>query len=552
MASENNPKPSVLEKGLQKADDVASKLLLVSDSKNDSKTETTEKNLAPESLSLDRNKLPLRFQTKKDDRTGRNIMSRLLDAQINPDDHKEFLKSITAADITNLFKESARLHLDDKGKTILAPTRYGTENLSEKDLTQFRLFKKDHKSSLTIEMSLQWLTTYHEDNQCSFSEETLRKHLSIIVPDDAVHECILYQRKHYPLADIYDILNESYGSKKTSSEISQEISKLTQTSKTPSAFMEALHRLLIRSQCEDTQVYHACYNAAHDFLKSHCSFGITHAIDNHVKAICDSDQPDFFHLFRAFKRFALEADQEAKITTKKSTMHNIESTDPTEMINSMIDSKLSLIQNDLTQVTETLHEIKMTNKKCHHCGSEAHLVRDCPQKQNMISQPSNALRNQIPMQGGYSAEPCIMHPSGNHTNAMCVLQKGPCTFRPNHSGHSAGMCRRTSNQQTQPLLNPQRNNSNAWNQQPFNPMGQYTPFPMGNPFMGMGYGYAMPMNPMMGPQEKPAAMPAIQEARVSHIPCITDESSTTTGNTKMDDFLQTVKGAAAQTFKSSD
>lgn len=517
---------AIVESGLKKMDNLTNRLLHV----NEAKTDNNEQKAVQETFPSP--------QAKNNERTGQNIFRRLLDAQINPEEHREFLSSISAADITNMFKETARINLEDKGKHIQVPTRFGTQQLSDTDLSALRQFKKDHKNALSIEMSLDWITTYHLAHNCVFSEETWRVHLTILVPDECIQECILYRRKQMPLADIYRTLCENYGAKKTAPEISQEAKRLASSTKNPITLVEALHKLLTVSGNEEDKADQTCYLIAHQHLEDHCSFSIIYAVDNFATAISDTDQPNFFHLYRAMRNYAIRIENEIK-SNKRSNIHNIETVDSENTLSALLDSKLAQIQDNIDKVTTAMHEMKInTNKRCHQCGSESHLVRECPQRQanNQNTNTSRMPAQNQPLQG-YAAEPCIMHPGGTHMNAMCILQKGPCNYKPSHGGHSAGMCRRSPGQQGQPSIQSQRGNFNSY--QPWNS------FQMGNPFQGNGFGNGFGMNAMMMPDMGMRFMQPKNTAQVSHMPTITDSGS----SGKMDEFLHTINGAI-QSFNS--
>ena len=96
----------------------------------------------------------------------------------------------------------------DKGELVkvLAPTEFGSAELTEADQNAWRSWAKDAKSGIDLAAIFRYCTRYHQERNCRFSEKSLRENLIILCPREIISSLNSKVEKGYGLQRIFDDL----------------------------------------------------------------------------------------------------------------------------------------------------------------------------------------------------------------------------------------------------------------------------------------------------------------------------------------------------------
>ena len=342
-------------------------------------------------------------------------------------------------------------------------SRYGTAQFNDQDLHYLRQVRKDHTEVCSVDRIFDIIKRYHESNQYKFSEEAWRDHLHIPMPVEARPLIYSAQRLKSPLSLLFEDLSNKFSKVRDNPTIIASIFSIT---KHPINLLTMLEEManLIDSSCQNKEEIESL--AIHEAFKTISdTVGASGASSLKVAFLQQQRQTirNLLHLGNIHFRDLLNT---------KSKLHHlaqVESYNPVPPLPPppINDYKLDTLIDSVNRLAERSTICYKCNSNghlasnctsnvekriCHLCGRVGHLQNQCkkkndvPPKGTSITSNKGSFKNINSNRAMYKDSKCSLHPNSNHLNHQCKMQTSPCTFRPNHSSHSQGECRRNPDQ----------------------------------------------------------------------------------------------------------
>ena len=131
---------------------------------------------------------------------------------------------------------------------VPAPTSFGTEDLSAKDLDIVRKFRSDARGQMDIKEMLLWYSDFHRvKNGGRFSEKSLAENLMVLVPDNLVAGLAQKVRRGYSLERLFNDLCMASSDLLSEDDFRNQIDRLLDNPKNPLAAIKEV--LNLTSNC---------------------------------------------------------------------------------------------------------------------------------------------------------------------------------------------------------------------------------------------------------------------------------------------------------------
>ena len=362
----------------------------------------------------------------------------------------------------------------DKGELVkvLAPTEFGSAELTEADQNAWRSWAKDAKSGIDLAAIFRYCTRYHQERNCRFSEKSLRENLIILCPREIISSLNSKVEKGYGLQRIFDDLLLLSDSIMSSEEIRLEVERVLAHPSDPIAALRTVLSLLEKNPTSSNAALDAeCLAEAKRLVRR---LGGNNLYGNVEALFLHRRSQDFINYYDILKSvYAPELTRLAK--TNKSKLHHVDDSLETssfspDKLEAAIDSKFSQYLEQMDQKFEKFREQQPPQPtqpasqtptqppppQEHPEGSMHTLLMNQLlhniQAQNYQQSPKNKVRSDKsqksrrnrPQDGSrtqYKHKLCGLHALPNHTNQECRRQKAwPC---PLHGpDHHAGQCHR--------------------------------------------------------------------------------------------------------------
>ena len=354
---------------------------------------------------------------------------------------------LTTSQLDSALKNIVPSHRDlveEKKGMIMPPQKFGNEPLSEKDIAELRLLKKDCKDA-NVEFALNIMNQFLEDKNFKFSETAILRHMHIIMPSHAVqYLSVITQRENVTLKEVYKEMVIKYGASKSNADLTNAI--YTTVGKSTNA-LQMVHEIadLIDLAREDRAALTVlAVQETENFIRRHYDPAISSTIKLWycLKGSCS------YRTYTSIidEQFAHVLSKNIKTQTQ---VHNNETTVNTEVGNVLSDTLklVSTLNNKVDDLlmNQNVHNVQLgmnqqTNKPliCHLCRKQGHFKKDCPSNSNKGF--TNMSRKATETKNSYCNQQCSIHKKSTHSNKECKAQGAPCTHAPNHKFHKASDC----------------------------------------------------------------------------------------------------------------
>ena len=183
--------------------------------------------------------LPARLSATEDNKSLGGILRSLLSTHEGP------LKGITETELTQAIRGLDRDHKEQSDVVkVLAPTEYGTAELTPENQAAWRNWAKDSMHGMDLAAIFRYCARYHKDRQCCFSEETLRDNLFILCPREIMTSLNSKAEKDFPLQKIFDDFLLITDSIMSSEEIRLEVERVLANPVDPIAALRSVLSIL--------------------------------------------------------------------------------------------------------------------------------------------------------------------------------------------------------------------------------------------------------------------------------------------------------------------
>ena len=375
-------------------------------------------------IKLDREKLPARLNVDETKTDRRNFFRAMIRETNIPT-----FKDISESELDNIVN-IPNPEIENSTHVIRAPVIFGSKSLENKDIELLRSFRKDARDAVSVEVSLNFLNTFHQNQGSIFSESALIDALHTILPSRALNSYHLMRLQKADLQQLYDELIEEYGELKSRGEVLTSLHQSFESSKTALEIIREVSQLLDTAQHDFAGLNEIAIYELKRYIKNN--------LGSHILATVES----FFLQSRVktFRELAkiLVNNFQKELNKKPQKLHNVLGEDMTnkrEEVNSIITREL---QENMLQMNIAIGELRgqinnINDKKCHGCQGTGHFIKNCPKKPK---QTWNTTSN------SYCNQKCVVHPNSSHTNFNCRAQEIPCNAGQNHESHHKGHCRR--------------------------------------------------------------------------------------------------------------
>ena len=393
------------------------------------------------------------IQGKEDDLgLGLHDILKTLIKSANPEKCQAFA-NLTESQLASALQSIIPDHKDlgeGKNGMIQPPPRFGNENMSEKDLSELRLIKKDSKEA-NIEFSLNLLNQFLTDKQCKFTEQSVIRNMYILVPPSTVqYLSVIMQRENISLKEIYREMIQKFGSSKSNADITNNIYAAVSKSKNALQLVHSVADLI---------------DMAREDRNALTILGVQET-ENYIKRFYDPAIASTIKLWYcmkggdSYRTYATIVDEQfahvlAKDIDSRTQVHNLnDSANPvgsiltdTLQLMSRLNDKVDKMEQNMHQnmhfVQTGMQQQSSIPLTCHLCRKTGHFKKDCPQKRGASSMSRSG-------KNVYCDQLCSIHTNGKHSNKECRTQASkPCLFAENHKHHTMNYCRRNVSQQTQ-------------------------------------------------------------------------------------------------------
>ena len=399
-----------------------------------------------DALEVNPNKMPAYMASTDSNSHFINLMRKLIVANMEDKKESQDVKRITEQELHKVLKELHHQREDNIPKWFLrGPTTFGNESLTDGDRKHLKYIRDNAKDALSLEALIKIILEFHHSSNSKYTEAQLMSALQFLLPTRMTTLASSLRNSLNMNFDLFITeLQTSFGTSKSLNQSIDEVNRMINNAKDVAELLEDLD-LLLDQTLQDKEVLGDIMLASmRQYLKRKIGTPMTNSI-----ILAHSLQPR--KDFKTFKNLCLNTylgdinDEIALHGNKK--MHEVNEPKPEEI---KMDLVLKGIHELITEihnmrVSQSMHNTNANNVECFHCKGN-HFVRECPNKPRMQPKFSNKTRSFNSKNTGngltYCRAKCSVHPSANHKNEECKQQRGPCGYRPNHSAHCAGDCRR--------------------------------------------------------------------------------------------------------------
>ena len=413
-----------------------------------------------DALQVNPGRIPARHYARADDKSFEGLFRSILA------DHKGLAKDITESDFRKALQtlREAPVRSDPGEVRVSAPTHFGQQDLKKEDLDAWRRFNSDSKGGLDLRSLFEYVCSYHEERGNIFSEDSLRRHLYILVPKNHMTSLAWKVKRMYSLQKIFDECLLAADNVKTEEELRNDIEK---TLDNPKDVLEALRKTMeLLEQCPNggDTLDQDCLREAKRLVKRLGGPNLS----NQVLALFQNEQThDFSTYYAVIKKYFTEILKE--LTQKpKGRAHAIDeipdipdekgapgkegrpiqtSTTPPaqpgpsaqsslEETKLLLQEILSKLNGPTQQVSNLYPVVQQVAPAQNQGGARPKSKASNKKKKNRSRDGYSYHVANMP----YKDRPCALHENGNHTNSACARQQAvPCAL---HADHSAAWCPR--------------------------------------------------------------------------------------------------------------
>ena len=305
-----------------------------------------------DSLQLNPNKVPARVFASESNRSLEGIVRALLA------EHKGLAKDVTEQDLQQALATFSKVpRRGDDTMSVPAPTSFGTKELGPKDLDCWRRFTNDTRSGLDLRSILEWVTAFQMDHKNMFTEDTLRKHLYILVPKTCLPSLSWKVKRSYPLQKIFDELLLTTNALRSEEEIRAEIEAELANPKDVLAAMRNVLALLETCPGDARDLDKDCLRESQRLIKRIGGARLANAVKSLFLHEPASDYATYYSVVKT--NFTEEIKD--LTTTRKGRAHHMElddedgtGTDPiAKLMRDLADQKASLEKNSAGKIEAT-------------------------------------------------------------------------------------------------------------------------------------------------------------------------------------------------------
>ena len=390
---------------------------------------------------------------------------------------------------------------------ISPPKTFGSGKLSDDEVTRLGSFRKDTRFSSTLEAHLQWLNQIAKECPHA-SEKSFIDNIHICLPLACLKDIEFLKRKsNSSLSEIFNFLQTHYGSSLSRSEVFKSLSDLTSCvgEFDPLTVLQKISMLLLQVTEDSEDCERAALRDSLSYLKNLLG---TEMFLNLSMFLGDGNFGDLYRICKCdYKDILLARYQEKRSASGKVRQINNKDYSPEP------DSSIVTAPPPPPSVEDVVRQILGKNNQplsCFSCGSNSHLMANCPVRMGQQTQVNNPPKAQPRRSSSkkssssrlpYAEQKCALHQNSAHKNLACFKQlQIPC---PVHQGsHSQAVCKRMDSgksqfppqpqfQAQQPPFQAQQPQFQA--QQPpqqLSPQGYQMQPPHGYPQAWMNAGYA--------------------------------------------------------------
>ena len=274
-----------------------------------------------DTLQVNPGRIPARHYARADDKSFEGLFRAILA------DHKGLAKDITESDFRRALQalREAPARGDPGEVHVAAPTHFGQQDLKKEDLDAWRRFNSDSKGGLDLRSIFEYVCSYHVERGNIFSEDSLRRHLYILVPKKHMTSLAWKVKRMYSLQKIFDECLISSVDVKTEEELRNDIEK---TLENPRDVISALRKTMeLLEQCPNggDTLDNDCLREAKRLIKR---LGGPE-LSNQVLALFQKEPVlDFASYFSIIKKYFTEILNELSQKPQKVRAHNIGEVEP--------------------------------------------------------------------------------------------------------------------------------------------------------------------------------------------------------------------------------
>ena len=396
---------------------------------------------------------------------------------------------------------------------ISPPKTFGTKKLTEDEITRLGSFRKDTRFSSTLEAHLQWLNQIAEECPHA-SEKSFIDSIHVCLPLPCLKDLEFLKRKtNSSLSDIYNYMQTHYGTALSRAEVFKSLSDLTSSvgEVDPLTVLQKISMLLLQVTEDSEDCERAALRDSLSYLKILLR---TEMFLNLTMFLGNGDFGDLYRICKCdYKDILLSRYQEKRANSGKVRQVNKDSLPDSP------DPPIATVPPP--SIEDVVRQILGRNNQplsCFSCGSNSHLLRECPSRQGQQNQASSPPRP-VPQRSSsdkkssssrlpYAEQQCAVHQNSSHRNSACFKQQQiPCRI---HNGsHSQAACKKVDQgkPKSQNYPPPQPLFPNSVQQLPhpqvmqhqYPPMGYQQPWMNSAPAYYSPQQYQIPQQPQVSP-----------------------------------------------------